>query len=514
MIKLLPASWYSEKTQNRFFDEVDSNLEFSFEYFLQFIFAAVIATLGLIKDSNEVVIGAMLICPLFWPIIGIVTGLITTRKHVLEKSLNILVQSVALAICLSLFIAWIIPNTGITAEIKARVNPTMIDLLIALASSIIGVFLIYSPKAPTAVAGVAVSLSLLPPLCVAGIGVLLGIWQVFWGGFLLFLANFAAIVFFGMFTLYLLGFRPHHGVEKERWRMGLLVSSIFLILISIPLSIFFVKSIRQERIKDSVNYILDKTIKTIDPDAEIDKLNIEFDDTGILTINSNIYLPVSKYITVAKEKELNSQLEAKLEFPVNLNLSFVNVSSSINEQVNPKNKLRQDIETEFGSILTSINPNFGIYNITIDIPEDLLDSSISLEVMLIKDYKYQFPPNFVQLLESKLEQVINYKFEITIGYFESQQLDRKQEKDMRTKISEIIVGDLRNFPGSPVIHSLDYSFPDVDDKRYMDVIVTLMVAADAQTSSIDLERLEKLLSYELGKDVELKIRYVEYTQLK
>src|SRR5690606_21179451 len=125
-----------------------------------------------------------------------------------------------------------------TPEILSRVNPNLLDLFIALASSVIGIFAVYYPRISSSAAGVAISSALLPPLCVSGIGLANRSIDLFKGSFLLFSSNLAAIVFAGALTLYLLGFKPRREQDQKRFSFGLLISSIFIIALSIPLAIY------------------------------------------------------------------------------------------------------------------------------------------------------------------------------------------------------------------------------------------------------------------------------------
>ena len=101
-------------------------------YWLQVLFSAGIATLGLVLDSPAVIIGAMLISPLMGPILAnglafAVGDLILGIRTFISISLSCLV-AIAFA---TVLIAWI-PFKEQTAEITARIHPNVLDLGIAL----------------------------------------------------------------------------------------------------------------------------------------------------------------------------------------------------------------------------------------------------------------------------------------------------------------------------------------------------------------------------------------------
>ena len=79
--------------QEKLVENVHSELELHESYFLQLISSAIIATLGLITNSSVVVIGAMIISPLFWPILGVTISIITLEDTYLKDLLLLLVQA-------------------------------------------------------------------------------------------------------------------------------------------------------------------------------------------------------------------------------------------------------------------------------------------------------------------------------------------------------------------------------------------------------------------------------------
>ena len=176
-------------------------------YWLQVLFSAGIATLGLVLNSPAVIIGAMLISPLMEPILA--TGLafaagdlILGARALLSVSLSCL-GAIAFAM---LLIAWI-PFKEQTPEIMARIRPNVLDLVIALFSGALGslALCVKERGGVTAIPGVAIAVALMPPLCVVGYGLGVSLSldpvtgrEIARGGGLLFLTNLAAITFTAM----------------------------------------------------------------------------------------------------------------------------------------------------------------------------------------------------------------------------------------------------------------------------------------------------------------------------
>jgi len=176
-------------------------------YWLQILFAAGIATLGLALNSPAVIIGAMLISPLMGPILSAGLALATGNVILGIRSLVKLTLSCLLAISFAIFLVGALPFKEITNEIAARTQPNTLDLLVALFSGAIGSIATCKETkgVVTSIPGVAIAVALMPPLCVVGFGFAIAITLNFddgirtaRGGGLLFLTNLVAITFTAM----------------------------------------------------------------------------------------------------------------------------------------------------------------------------------------------------------------------------------------------------------------------------------------------------------------------------
>jgi uncharacterized hydrophobic protein (TIGR00271 family) len=167
-------------------------------YWLEIFFSIGIATLGLITNSPAVVIGAMLISPLMGPILSNGLAIALGDFYLGFKSLVNLFLSVTTSILIAALITWVLPFRAPTQEILARVQPTLLDLGIAVLSGMAGAIVVCrggKGGGVTALPGVAVAVALMPPLGVVGFGVGIGWdWRIVSGGGLLFLTNLVAII--------------------------------------------------------------------------------------------------------------------------------------------------------------------------------------------------------------------------------------------------------------------------------------------------------------------------------
>jgi len=194
-------------------------------YWLEIVFSAGIAALGLALNSPAVIIGAMLISPLMGPIMATGLALAAGDLYLAVKAIAKLVASIALAIGLSAFIVWLLPFHSVTAEVLSRINPDLLDLGVALFSGLAGSVAVCRAGADgtvTTLPGVAIAVALMPPLCVMGYGLGSGVnTRIMGGAGLLFLANLVAIVSSAFVVFLLVGMdSPEVRAEMELARKG------------------------------------------------------------------------------------------------------------------------------------------------------------------------------------------------------------------------------------------------------------------------------------------------------
>jgi uncharacterized hydrophobic protein (TIGR00271 family) len=194
-------------------------------YWLEIVFSAGIAALGLVLNSPAVIIGAMLISPLMGPIMATGLALAAGDLYLAMKAIANLVASIALAIGLSALIVWLLPFHSMTAEVLARINPNLLDLGVALFSGLAGSVAVCRAGAGTGVMtlpGVAIAVALMPPLCTMGFGLGSGAnTRIMGGAGLLFLTNLVAIVSSAFVVFLLVGMNsPDVRSEMEVSRKG------------------------------------------------------------------------------------------------------------------------------------------------------------------------------------------------------------------------------------------------------------------------------------------------------
>ncbi|MEF3695531.1 DUF389 domain-containing protein [Desulfolutivibrio sp.] len=195
--------------------------------------AALIASLGLVANSPAVIIGAMLVSPLMSPIFGISLGMIRGDAGLMGKSIRAEISGMALAVAFGALFGLLPVMTEVTPEMLARTQPTLLDLLVAVFAGFAGTLAMVDDRISPALPGVAIATAIVPPLATCGLCLASGANQGALGAFLLFFANFVAILLVSALTFLAAGLAKGHGagggVRRVAGNMALAVLGFLLV---------------------------------------------------------------------------------------------------------------------------------------------------------------------------------------------------------------------------------------------------------------------------------------------
>jgi uncharacterized hydrophobic protein (TIGR00271 family) len=279
------------------------------DYFVLIILSSIIAALGLLLNSPAVVIGAMLVAPLMSPMMGFSMGIVLGELHLIRTSLEAIFKGVMATVIVSILIGLISPLKEMTPEIIARTQPTLLDLVIALASGMAGAYALSRKDVSAALPGVAIAAALAPPLSVVGLGIANGNLDAAGGALVLFVTNLITISLAGVLIFSLLGIHPLNLQPeiKKRVRRGITGVVSLVVLITIPLAILMNGIIRQNREEQLIERIFVES--PILKEAQLLDLN-RSQEQDQLVINATIKSP--EQLTQDQVDELALTLEAEL----------------------------------------------------------------------------------------------------------------------------------------------------------------------------------------------------------
>ena len=253
-------------------------------YMLMTMMSAGIAILGLLLSSGAVVIGAMLLSPLMSPILGAGFALATGKQKWMRISVKTLALGSVAAVLFSALIVLVSPLQTVTEEIASRTRPNLLDLLVALFSSIAGSYAMIRGR-EGAIVGVAIATALMPPLAVVGFGLATFNWTVFFGALGLFVTNFLTIALTATVMARLYGFRTSLST-RQGWFQNVGIFIIFVAL-AIPLGL----SLRQIAWETNSQRIVRNAIQAeFGPRARISEQSIDWRSEP-LSINATVLTP-------------------------------------------------------------------------------------------------------------------------------------------------------------------------------------------------------------------------------
>ena len=260
-------------------------------YVVLTIGASLIATLGLLANNAAVVIGAMVVAPWILPLRALVFGSLIGDRKLLFRALITLAIGVVITTLLSTGLGLIARGNGLLIvdsfpeEITARLEPTLLDLGIALAAGAIATYAKVNPGAVSSMAGTAIAVALVPPVCVMGIMLAAGELDQAQGAGLLFSANLLGILIGGIIVL---ATREPYFRQKlrtqNRSRLPLLIALILAFVVGEKLygryqrPLYTVKRENaKERIESEIRTYLKQRTATFGNNKSLELASISFD---------------------------------------------------------------------------------------------------------------------------------------------------------------------------------------------------------------------------------------------
>lgn len=237
----------SEEEYRELFVSLRDNATPSSSFQVLMVLSVMLALAGMYANSAPVIIGAMILAPLMAPIVSLAMGLARSELNLIKGSVKTLVIGIAWGLGCAVVLAWLMPFDIATDEMKSRMSPTLLDLLIAVISGIAGAYAHAKDEIAKSLAGVAIAVALVPPLSVAGIGLGWGDWHMARGALLLLTTNLVGISLAASATFLVLGFAPF-----TRARRGLGVSLMIAAIVSVPLYIAYDHLIERSRLQERV----------------------------------------------------------------------------------------------------------------------------------------------------------------------------------------------------------------------------------------------------------------------
>jgi len=256
---------------NELFFEGEERMPYVKQFYSLLTVSALIASLGLVRNSSAVVIGATAGLVMGWPVRS---GRLAIRLF--------------LATLFVFGLAYLLPfvfgapkNVVIPAELLSRTNPKMAELLIALSAGIAAALMLLRRETLSILPGVAISVALIPPLCVSGLLSYVEEYALAWEAFVLYATNLVAIILTAGTVLLLTGFKPRVKDLKLDLRIaaGMTMITFFVALVAVPLTMRTINDIRdlhdrQVAISVIEDWIGENSVEIVDVEVEDNLLQV------------------------------------------------------------------------------------------------------------------------------------------------------------------------------------------------------------------------------------------------
>ncbi|MGV9711415.1 TIGR00341 family protein [Gordonia sp. NPDC003424] len=259
-------------TQRRTLDEITDRLDLQIgdakskqsAFWIMLVLSGLIAVSGVIGDSTATVIGAMIVAPLSTPILGVGLGIVAGRGKLVLSSLGYVLAGVVIVPVLGAVMAQLLPNpTNVLAnsQVLGRTSPTLVDLIAALATGLVGAIAITRRDVGDVLPGVAIAISLVPPLGVVGVCLGSGAPSLALGAFILFASNVIAMVITSVAILTVAGYSGESleraGDAKGHRARVYLILAIAFVIVAIPMVLNSLSSLWSRQVSDATTAWLD-----------------------------------------------------------------------------------------------------------------------------------------------------------------------------------------------------------------------------------------------------------------
>jgi len=186
------------------------NTELSISFLLFMVLAMIIAAVGIMEDSEILIIGAMVVGPEFGPIAGFCVALVQLRKDLARRSLAALAAGFPLGIAATFLVTLalkaidVAPGSidGSDRQFTSFISdPNFFSFLVAYCAGVAGVLSLTSTKSG-ALVGVLISVTTIPAAANVGVAAAYSDWSEFAGAISQLGVNLGSILTAGVTTLY------------------------------------------------------------------------------------------------------------------------------------------------------------------------------------------------------------------------------------------------------------------------------------------------------------------------
>jgi len=337
-------------------------------YYILLSISVLIAGFGVLTNSPAVVIGAMLVSPLMTPIFGISLGLVRGDMALLRKAFVAEFGGVVIAVGVAAMLGMFPFAQDVTPEMLSRTSPTLLDLMVAALAGVAGCLAMIDERISPVLPGIAMATALTPPLAVSGLCLAFGAYEGAWGAFLLFFANFLAILAVSAVLFIAAGF-----VSREEMGSGMAVLKRFLapviglILVTVLLTNALIGIIAKNETTKAIKVILDKELSS-ERGACVENVIYDNKASGVDIL---AYVTTPRVLSPKKIERMQNILDKKLDAHAHLIMRCF-ITKDISSTGSTSGIVARNLDGEF--ITSKLHPNVKRIQIAEQVLREMLEN--------------------------------------------------------------------------------------------------------------------------------------------
>ncbi len=420
----------SQERKEAISDEIQAGSVPDTRYYILLAISSLIAALGLVTDSPAVVIGAMLISPLMTPIFGISLGLIRGHVTLLRRAIIGEFGGVALAIFVAMLLGFLPIPFDITREMLARTEPTLLDLGVATLAGLAGCMAMIDERISPVLPGIAIATAIVPPLATCGLCIALGAYQGAWGAFLLFFANFLAILVVSFILFLVAGFVRRWEISSK-WHIFRRLSSALIgfVIVAFLLTQALLGMVENLSDKNLIESVLEEELSDEPATAVYNLLFKKKDDT--LDILATVRTP--RVLTSSKIKDLQKKIADRMGIKTQL-IVRCDMVTDVSATGSTSAVVSENLDGEF--ISDNLNPKVRRFQLAEQALREIFEEQPAITLREFELLKLKQGPLIMATVQS-----LRYLKSSEVAAFEKTIQQRLDDPDLRLLIrSESIVG--------------------------------------------------------------------------
>jgi uncharacterized hydrophobic protein (TIGR00271 family) len=303
----------SEPRGQQIINEISVGSTPALGYYALISAASLIASLGLVANSAAVVIGAMLVSPLMTPIFGMALGMVRGDTPLLSRAFRAEFGGVFLAVAFGTVFGAMPVVQDVTSEMLSRTVPTLLDLLVAVFAGLAGTLAVLDERISPVLPGVAISTAIVPPLSTCGLCIAMGAFGGAYGAFLLFAANFLAILLISSLAFIIAGLATDRGkLPRKQLIRRLVITGLGFAVVAVVLTHTLASMLEERQRAKIISQVFAEALRKEPTTSLVNAIHKEI--KGSLHVLAMVRTP--KVFAPDRVGAIQKQLANQLDMPV------------------------------------------------------------------------------------------------------------------------------------------------------------------------------------------------------